>query len=346
MNSIDQIINQLLADKCGERVLSFEPQVGGLNSYVYKVVTDRMAEYFAKQYKKRNFDASNRLFVEYDGMSFLWDHGIRAIPEPICCDRENSVGIYRFVNGKKIKQSQISQDDVRCAAQFICLLNNLAGDHGSEKQPIAAEACFSIQSYFECIEERLSRLQKTNDDRKYSKKLFLFLDEEFVPLFRWIRQYVQKIAKASNIDMSEVLDLSGRTLSPSDFGFHNVLKLNNGSLIFIDFEYFGWDDPAKLISDFYLQPAIPLLFQYREFFLREVLKDFVDSKNLLRRLPIVYMLLSMKWILIMLNPFLPSDHEGENSDELCLTRLKDVKKRVDTIKQELSDKTFPISLMN
>ena len=42
-------------------------------------------------------------------------------------------------------------------------------------------------------------------------------------------------------------------ISPSDFGFHNVINKNN-KLFFIDFEYAGLDDPIKLICDFYCQP--------------------------------------------------------------------------------------------
>ena len=42
-------------------------------------------------------------------------------------------------------------------------------------------------------------------------------------------------------------------MSPSDFGFHNVIKKDD-FLYFIDFEYAGLDDPVKLICDFYCQP--------------------------------------------------------------------------------------------
>src|SRR5690606_1492036 len=58
-----------------------------------------------------------------------------------------------------------------------------------------------------------------------------------------------------------------RLLSPSDFGFHNMLRRDDGSLAFIDFEYFGWDDPAKLAADFLLHaghkltPALAARFE-------------------------------------------------------------------------------------
>ena len=41
-----------------------------------------------------------------------------------------------------------------------------------------------------------------------------------------------------------------QVFSPSDFGFHNALLKDNGKLCFLDFEYFGRDDPVKLMADF------------------------------------------------------------------------------------------------
>ena len=49
-----------------------------------------------------------------------------------------------------------------------------------------------------------------------------------------------------------------RALSPSDFGLHNAMRDEDGRLRFIDFEYFGWDDPVKLVSDTALHPGSEL----------------------------------------------------------------------------------------
>ena len=47
------------------------------------------------------------------------------------------------------------------------------------------------------------------------------------------------------LSMSAALPKETRCLSPSDFGFHNALLEATGKLRFVDFEYAGWDDPAK-----------------------------------------------------------------------------------------------------
>ena len=59
------------------------------------------------------------------------------------------------------------------------------------------------------------------------------------------------------VEADQPLDPAERCLSPSDFGFHNAILANDGRLRFIDFEYAGWDDPSKLICDFFCQPAVP-----------------------------------------------------------------------------------------
>ena len=56
-------------------------------------------------------------------------------------------------------------------------------------------------------------------------------------------------------------------LSPSDFGFHNALVDDDGQVTFLDFEYAGRDDPAKLVSDFFCQPEIPVPLDYHATFI-------------------------------------------------------------------------------
>ena len=70
----------------------------------------------------------------------------------------------------------------------------------------------------------------------------------------------------SKSEMTKKLNKKDLILSPSDFGFHNVIKKNK-KLFFFDFEYAGMDDPVKLISDFICQPDYQLSKQQSYFFL-------------------------------------------------------------------------------
>ena len=103
------------------------------------------------------------------------------------------------------------------------------------------------------------------------------------------------------------LPIAERTLNPSDFGFHNALRRVDGNLVFLDFEYFGWDDPAKMIVDFILHPAMNLTLQLKLRYVRGLLAHFANMSTLSARLPAVYPLFGVKWCLILLNEFVPVD---------------------------------------
>jgi len=64
----------------------------------------------------------------------------------------------------------------------------------------------------------------------------------------------RKVALGSEQDI-ELADAYQR-LIPSDFGFHNAMRESAGRLRFLDFDYFGWDDPVKFTADWILHPAM------------------------------------------------------------------------------------------
>ena len=73
-----------------------------------------------------------------------------------------------------------------------------------------------------------------------------------------VRRRVLDRCQACGISPEEELGPADRVLSPSDFGFHNALLDRQGNVRFFDFEYAGWDDPAKLVCDFFCQVEVPV----------------------------------------------------------------------------------------
>ena len=98
-----------------------------------------------------------------------------------------------------------------------------------------------------------------------------------------------------------ILPKKDRILSPSDFGFHNSLREPDGRIIFLDLEYFGWDDPAKLIVDFILHPAMNLS--------TELKNDWIEGTKILfgsetmDRAKVMWPLLGLCWCIILLNVY-------------------------------------------
>jgi hypothetical protein len=75
--------------------------------------------------------------------------------------------------------------------------------------------------------------------------------------------------------------------------------------VFLDFEYFGWDDPAKMVSDFLMHPGMSLSLSAKQRFLSGILDRCDFATNFKSRLNGVYPLWGLKWTLIMLNEFVP-----------------------------------------
>ena len=75
---------------------------------------------------------------------------------------------------------------------------------------------------------------------------------DFIPLWKKIKN--ESLASWPKSSRDNAVNKKRLVLNPSDFGFHNTLKKKN-KLFFLDFEYFGWDDPVKLTADFIWHPS-------------------------------------------------------------------------------------------
>ena len=125
-------------------------------------------------------------------------------------------------------------------------------------------------------------------------------------------------------------------ISPSDFGFHNVLISNARDVKFIDFEYAGWDDPAKLVCDFVLHPAMNLEKDFIKNFISEVSFEGIESNWLAKRCYTLYGFAVLRWVCIILNVFLPHNLERKlfANPNLCEASLK--KRQIAEAKMMLS----------
>jgi hypothetical protein len=94
-------------------------------------------------------------------------------------------------------------------------------------------------------------------------------------------------------------------LVPSDFGFHNSLRCQDGSLAFVDFEYFGWDDPVKLTADILLHPGRVLTTPQRTRFRQAAERLYREDRSFAQRLDAYIQLFGLRWVLILLNEFIP-----------------------------------------
>ncbi len=284
-----------------ERVFSAEMIGKGKNSFVYLMRTYGKKRFAAKFYNGKTMEGRSRGFVEFSALRFLWDNGIRSIPEPVSADFENDVAIYEYIGANEVDSGQISEADIDQALEFLLKLNKISGAEGSGELYPASEACFSLTELTVNIQKRIDSLKAVEKNQRLRN----FLSTDFSPAFIKLSGWAEKYLEVNGIGYAESLPLAQRILSPSDFGFHNARRMEDGQLKFVDFEYFGWDDPAKLISDFLYHPGMNLDDELKLRFIEGSMKIFGQSGQLDIRLRALYPLFGMKWIMIFLNEFLP-----------------------------------------
>ena len=85
---------------------------------------------------------------------------------------------------------------------------------------------------------------------------------------------------------------------------HNSLIKNNGKLCFLDFEYFGRDDPVKLMADFIWHPGMDLNTSHKIRWLKGTCKIFEKDLKIYSRFHAAWPLYGLRWSLILLNEFL------------------------------------------
>lgn len=274
---------------------------GGGNSRVYRVRRADGETLALKAYFRDPQDPRDRLGVEFGALHFLWEQGLRNAPRPVAVDPEAGLGLMEFIPGERIERPGTDAIDVACT--FLGELGRLASLPAAARLPMASEASFSLQELDESIQARLERLEAVEPALKESSGLGGFLAEHLLPAWRDFRAEAKEASRRWAVAFDQPLPLACRTLSPSDFGFHNALKTPD-RLVFIDFEYFGWDDPAKMLVDFLLHPAMELDPTLGRRF-AEGLLAHLPIPGLRERARLVYPLFGIKWCAILLNEFLP-----------------------------------------
>lgn len=258
----------------------------------------------AKCYFQEALGSNGRMTAEWQFLRFAAEMGIANTPQPIACDAQQLIAIYEFVDGRKLVPAEIGDREVLAAADFIQRLNAHKESGIARRLPKAAEACFSITEHFALLDRRIDRLSRIQPELTIDFKAADFADA-LAAQWQTTRYRLAQAAEQMGLDLVRPLSQWERVISPSDFGFHNALLRSDASIAFIDFEYAGWDDIAKLVGDFFFQPAIPVKPEYYELFLNRLTETSPYAERTRQRCRLLRPIFGIKWCCIMLNRFLP-----------------------------------------
>ena len=282
---------------------SLHPIIGGANNRVFRVEVNGSCA-LLKAYFQHADDPRDRLGAEFSFSRFAWENGLRCLPQPLGCDRQNRLGLYEFVEGRQLLPHEVKEGAVRQALDFYRELNRHKRLPGAKALPEGSEACFTIADHLRCVERRLQRLRKVDDSSGINCQAVHFIRNELAEAWSGVTDSVRKRAGELGLALAAEIVPQDRCLSPSDFGFHNAILSDDGRLRFIDFEYAGWDDPAKTVCDFFCQPALPVSLDYYDMFVEEVISDLSEPEKHRQRIALLLPVYRLKWCCILLNDFL------------------------------------------
>ena len=297
-----------IADLLTQARFSKEPLViercsmGG-NNRTYRVETPD-GVFAIKEYFTHSTDSRDRLHSEFAFLSFAANVVGAMVPKPYAHNPRDQIALYEFIEGWPIQENGVTEREVNAAIHFFRQLNAPELRKQAVTLPNASEACFSIQEHFDLIAARIRQVQQISPDTEERKTAQQYA-EQLNHFWLDLVDQTKELAQNESFDLTFALPVEQRCLSPSDFGFHNALKTIDGQIFFIDFEYAGWDDPGKMVGDFFAQIAVPVPEKFFEPFIHKTMVLFPGPENLIRRARILRPAYQVKWCCIALNVFLP-----------------------------------------
>ena len=283
----------------GQAVTVSRLATGGRNSRIWRV-TDGDRAFALKQYPSRRDDPRDRLAIEVGALRLMERYGIETVPRVLGVDSERGYALLSWIDGGGV--TDIDDTDVDAAVAFLAAVHALRVTPWAAEQPPAAEACLCGAEIERQISARLTRLRAVAADED---ELIDFIDNSIAARLAPEGAQARRAMVAAGLAFDVELPQEWRSLVPSDFGFHNSLRRPDGSLAFVDFEYFGWDDPVKLTADIMLHPGRPLSSPQRHRFRQAAQRLYGGDPAFAPRLSAQLPLFGLRWALILLNEFIP-----------------------------------------
>jgi len=256
--------------------------------------------FLLKRYFQHPADPRDRFGAERAFYDYAHDARIEWVPKPIAWDATERVAMFEFIEGERPSAS--TPELVRQALAFFSDINANRSLPSAAALPVASEACFSLGEHLQTVECRIQRLATISPDSNIDREAAAFVANDLTPAWREIARSIRLRIDPGELDRP--LPPDQRCITASDFGFHNSILGPDGRLRFFDFEYAGWDDPAKTICDFFCQPAVPVPHSLFDEFAAHLQTHQAYALAYAPHLLPVY---KIKWCCIMLNEFLPTD---------------------------------------
>ena len=287
------------AKELGSSEKSLVQLQGGINNRVFRC-GEAHNQWVIKGYSPLEPDQRDRMQAEVDFLRYSAEVAPNFTPKLIHSDPELRCVVLEYLEGKSYTEGVPPPEEaVDTAVEFFRRLN---AEPEAAKRSIhmdAAEGFLSLTEHLDNVHFRLGGMECNHlpaEAKPEAERLLAILRREL--------EQIREIT-ANQISSGEMVDListDSRCVSPSDFGFHNAIQTSTG-LRFFDFEFAGWDDPAKTLVDFFLQPRSKITYDVAKFF---DIFDTNTSHAILSRAKFLMPILRLKWLCIILSILCPA----------------------------------------
>jgi hypothetical protein len=233
-------------------------------------------DYAVKDYSGR-VDALYRQQQETAALILVNQHLNRYFASPMGVSHDGLRAVHSWIDGI---HPVTNVQTVSHMLEMLLALHQLSSNTGQDRAKPAIDHILLPQQLQKQMEDRISVLLLGPPEVRR------VTHERLIPAFQGLRS-------PSNGSGSPT-----QTLSPSDFGVHNLLWNNaTQSMHCVDLEFFGWDDAHKLVCDTLLHP----LAQWTQ----DTAEEFLDGTASLYRLDMhrlawLWPRLCLKWAAINL----------------------------------------------
>ena len=266
---------------------------GGINNRVYRC-GEGVESYVIKGYEPADCGKRNRMKAEVDFLRYASIITPQFVPKLHFCDWDRRCIVLEHLSGNSYAEgSAPTAIDLEAAVAFFRLLNaeNKLAREWIEMD--AAEGFLSLRQHLANVKDRIysmsvDHLPKANQDA--ARDLLIKIKEASEVI-----ETNTELLITSGV-VSDGINASESCVSPSDFGFHNAILTKTG-VKFIDFEFAGWDDPAKVAVDFALQPRVPVRVMESPLLLAMGQHGYEVNRH---RLEALGLILRLKWTAIIL----------------------------------------------
>lgn len=296
-----------IGDLLGATVIHRETRGAGRNSRVERLTLTDGKQVALKHYPRHPWDEVDRYANERNALQFLADIGEARVPLWLGGCEAQRLGLLSWLPG--ISSRKPTRSDLEVLVDFIEQLFRASASFKSRPPAkhlhfgLASAACTNIADLAGQIDKRRQALLEIGE-------LNHFLETGLSPV---LHACLSRLANGRN---NFPLPPHHLRLIPADLGFHNALLTPPDRWYFVDFEYFGWDDPVRLFADLVLHPGHDLS-DNKSWLVDRLLHIPYLDKDLPCRFERHLPLFALRWALIVLNEFIP---ERQNARQKVMNR--------------------------